>query len=116
MKVKYEDLKFMVVIGSFNQDKYEAINIFDYEILKNELNKIAKLRTNKRPTFDEFSERIRKVVMYQFWSRCEYEIIISSWVGRHWENKVDVYDQVRLNWDIFIKMCWEYTTQHWRNK
>ena len=44
MKVKYEDLKFMIIMGSFNQDKYEAINIFDYDIIKNELNKIAKLK------------------------------------------------------------------------
>lgn len=44
--------------------------------------------------------------MYHFWSRCEYEVIIREWCGREAERKVDIYEQLMLNWDRFIDYCW----------
>jgi hypothetical protein len=45
--------------------------------------------------------------MYYFWSKAEWEIIISSWPNRdNDELKIDVFDQVMLNWEAFVDYCW----------
>lgn len=49
--------------------------------------------------------------MYWFWSKCEYEIVISPWVGRNKEEaevKIDIYDQVMLNFNRFVDYCWSF--------
>lgn len=49
--------------------------------------------------------------MYWFWSKCEYEIVISPWVGRNKEEaevKIDIHDQVMLNFDRFVDYCWSF--------
>ena len=40
--------------------------------------------------------------MYHFWSKCEWEIIITDWpTSGKVEEKIDAFDQVMLNWPIF---------------
>lgn len=49
--------------------------------------------------------------MYWFWSKCEYEIVISPWVGRNKEEaevKIDIHDQVMLNFNRFVDYCWSF--------
>jgi len=55
-------------------------------------------------------EFIVKECRYQFWSRCEYEIIISSWPNEINKKKIDVYDQIVLNIDIITKILTSYLT------
>lgn len=43
---------------------------------------------------------------YYFWSKCEWEIIICPWVGKADDIKIDVYDQLMLNWDKFVDYVW----------
>ena len=38
--------------------------------------------------------------MYQWWARCEYEIILSDWPCQKVEEKWDIYRQIMLNIDI----------------
>ena len=41
--------------------------------------------------------------MYYFWSKCEWEVLISPWVGGNDEEiKVDVAWQIMNNWDVFV--------------
>lgn len=59
----------------------------------------------------EFKEKLRKELMYWFWSKCEYEIVISPWVGRNKEEaevKIDIHDQVMLNFNRFVDYCWSF--------
>ena len=59
-------------------------------------------------TFDEFKEFVRSKSMYQFWSRCEYEIVLNSlFSGRTKEEKIDVYFQISLNIDVVTKLLME---------
>lgn len=46
--------------------------------------------------------------MYYFWSKCEYEIILSPWTGRADDIKIDVYDQIMMNFDSFVDYCWSF--------
>ena len=47
--------------------------------------------------------------MYYFWSKCEYEILITTWFERKdfKDEKIDVYDQLQLNWNAFIDYIWK---------
>lgn len=44
--------------------------------------------------------------MYYMWSKCEYEIILSPWTGRADDIKIDVYDQIMMNWNSFVDYVW----------
>lgn len=60
-------------------------------------------------TKEEFSKKLDQEARYYFWSRCEHEIILSSWPpsDRCEDVKIDVYDQLSLNWDAFVNSLWE---------
>ena len=95
-----------VYIYSFNEKKIITYDIFSHASFLDDLKKLKK----KKPTFDVFKEEIRKLLMYYFWSKCEWEIILSAWppsTDRKEEKKIDVYDQVMLNFDAFCKYVWE---------
>ena len=51
-------------------------------------------------TFEEFKEFVKKESMYQWWSRCEYEIILQCWPGQDHSEKWDVYQQIMINLDL----------------
>lgn len=55
-------------------------------------------------TFDEFKDFIKKESQYQFWSRCEYEIILVDWPCQKIEDKWDVYDQIMMNLDTVTEI------------
>jgi hypothetical protein len=57
---------------------------------------------------DEFAEQLRRDLMYYFWAKSEYEIIISAWCGGNGNEdiKVDIYTQVMNNWDVFVDYVW----------
>lgn len=50
--------------------------------------------------------------MYYFWSKCEWEVLLTSWVhgGRDDapELKIDVYYQLKMNWDHFVDYVWQF--------
>ena len=115
---------FNVIIYDFNSKEFEPYDIIPYLI--NRYNK----KSNKPKAFDEFKEFIKNESMYQWWSRCEYEIILGPWPyttspsedyhkrgendveawKEHWKKhlkeckKIDVHDQVMMNLDIITEI------------
>lgn len=53
-------------------------------------------------SFKEIREFIKKEAMYQWWARCQYEIIISDWPPSGKEEKWDVYKQIKMNLDNIV--------------
>ena len=90
---------------SFNSDKVEAVNIFDHWKFSEDV--LTDLR--KRIKKEEFAERLRRNLMYYFWSKCEHEIIVSSWpYTDKAAAKIDIYQQVMLNFNIFLEYVWSF--------
>lgn len=59
-----------------------------------------------------FAAKIRGELMYYFWSKAEYEILISDWTSISPKNaKVDVYEQVMMNFDRFIDYLWSFVDE-----
>lgn len=61
-------------------------------------------------TKEGFAEKLRHEIMYCFWSKCEYEITITSWRSKEVFNelKIDVADQVFMNYQSFIDYIWTH--------
>ena len=59
-------------------------------------------------TPDELIEiELRRKCMYYFWSKCEYEVIVTGWPDTKTERKIDIYDQLDANWETFKNMAFE---------
>ena len=63
---------------------------------------------------EQFEKELDRKLLYSFWSKCEYEttIYMASWVGRSEPIKIDIYSQVKLNWNRFVDYCWSFTNQY----
>lgn len=91
--------RFNVIVHNFNSNEFEAYDVIPYLVDK------YKSAKDKPETFDEFKKFIKGWAMNQWWSRCEYEIILSSWPpNEKSERKWDVYMQVMLNLDVITKI------------
>ena len=121
----------------FNEENGDIvpINLFEYNwvFLKEGLLKAKKLY---KDDFMKFANHVRNWLQHEYWSRSEYETIITSWppyvdnneidrlnkerdesisnYGRFYREhvnlstgfKIDIYTQVMLNWDRFIEYVW----------
>lgn len=104
-KDKYMDLKWMVFVRDMNSDKILEFNIFKHSRFLNDTKKAIKDATTK----EELAEKMKRILQYYYWCKCEFEIRIMDLridTGKK-GRKVDVYEQVRLNYDVFINYLWE---------
>ena len=94
-------------VEEFNAKRMEVHNVFEHYGVMEDLRKAAKKYKDDK---DAFAEQLRRTLMYHYWSKCEWEIILSPWPERKdfREEKIDVFDQVQLNWDVFLDYVWEH--------
>lgn len=122
-----------VFFEEFNKREIVVFNIFDHGSFKNAVKLAAK---KFKDDFDGFSTEIEHNLMYYFWSKSEYEVIVTSWppyieakeldrinqevkerqekgypfyresVNLSIGEKIDIYDQVKMNWPQFIEYLW----------
>lgn len=59
---------------------------------------------------EEFSRHLQSNLMYYFWCKSEYEIIIAPWCGTPdtKEKKIDIYMQIMVNWIRFVDYVWSF--------
>lgn len=57
-------------------------------------------------SFDEIKEWVRNRLQYQYWSRCQYEIVLYPWPSGKYDNgyKIDIYEQCLMNLDIITEV------------
>ena len=104
-------IEWYVYYHDSNAQKIIKWNVFNHGTFKNEVNKILQEKLNK----DNFSEKLKREVIYYFWSKCEYEIILSPWTGRADDIKIDVYDQIMMNFNSFVDYCWSFKLESLEN-
>lgn len=128
-------LEWNVYSCDFNNKKIETYNIFEHGRFLEDVKKSLK----KCETKEEFAEKLRKSLAWCYWSKYEWETVITSfparitkeelhrlnkefktdtekyghepysmWISPTVGKKVDIYEQVRLNWDIFVDYVWSY--------
>lgn len=95
---------FYTIIYNANSKVFEPYDIMPYFIEQYKKNKKKK----KQPiTFDEFKEFVEGNSLYMYWSRCEYEIILSSWPCEDRQEKIDIHQQIMMNIDIVTNLLME---------
>ena len=92
---------FNVIFYNINREKFEPYNVMDFFVEE------YKREKNKPTTFAMFKEFIEHKAMWMFWSRCEYEIILSDWPPSGVEEKWDIYRQIMMNIDIITEVLME---------
>lgn len=99
-----------------NKREIEIYNIFNHKRFKEDCVEIfTYYRSEDNYNYDKMKRDIEALLQYYFWSKCEYEIILSDWPPNKnfKEKKIDIYDQVMLNIDAFISSAltqylWSY--------
>lgn len=98
-----------VYIENVNRQTIEVVDLFDGYYMSKECPKILEECGEDK---EQFAKLLKDALMYQYWSRCEYEIILTGWPppnkDRFRELKIDVFSQIRLNWDAFIDYVWAH--------
>lgn len=90
---------------NMNSKAIEYFNIFDhsgfYKACKEAFNKY-------KESPSEFSEAVRKNAFYYFAFKAEYEVLIRAWCGGTGEEeiKIDIYQQLQMNWNSFITIVY----------
>lgn len=113
-----------------NSQKIYQYNVFNHNRF---LEEVKAIKTKDK---DEFSEKLRIIAMYYFWSKAEHEIVITSFppyinkdevsriiriasendvyrynrytmhVNLDRGEKIDIYNQLQMNWEHFVDYVW----------
>ena len=100
-------IEWYVYYHDSNAQKIIKWNIFNHGSFKKEVDVLLKEKIDK----EDFSEKLKREMMYYFWSKCEYEIILSPSTGRADDIKIDVYDQIMMNFDRLVDYCWSFKSE-----
>ena len=134
MKKATKKPTFVVIYNEFGQG-IQFKNIFEFGQLRSLMDSLKKLKKKllaaygkddakyqklieqmiwdekkrkQKYTPDELLEmELRRKCMYFFWSKCEYEVIVTGWPDTKTEKKIDIYQQLDANWDIFKNTVFE---------
>lgn len=98
-------MEWYVYYENFNAKKIVKWNIFNHYKFKEEVEKLLHRNLSR----EDFSEKLKDCLLYYFWAKSEYEILISPWLGDAKDIKVDVFDQVVMNFDRFADYIWSFT-------
>lgn len=93
-----------VFLEDSNRREIRTFNVFHNYTFDEQLKKEFR-RYTRHKDLEKLKTEIKSWAMYCFWSKCEYEIILTSFPERKdfKQKKVDVYQQLMLNWDSFIE-------------
>ena len=92
-------MEWNVILFDPNERSFKSYNVFNNSTFYND---VCKMLEKKGLTWKDISHMVDSFAAYSFRSRCEYELILDSWP--HWgvDQKIDVYYQLKLNWNAFI--------------
>lgn len=131
--------QFNVINYDINRRKFIAYNVIPYfvncykECIKKNKEYPDSDYWKVPATFDEFKKFVKDESQYQFWARCEYEIVLGPWPyvsapnesydkskendldawKEHWKkhlascDKWDVHDQIMMNLDVVTQLVME---------
>ena len=108
MKNKTAKIEWYVLYYNINSRKLESINIISRKLIEDVYKQIKSGKITNKSNLREY---LRKEFMYRYWSKSEYEILVTdwppvtkkidkeSWVSEKSLTKIDIYDQIKDNLD-----------------
>ena len=95
-------MKYNVINFDFNGRTFEEYDIFPY------LTRCYNQAKKAPETFEDFKQFIIDKSRYEWWARCEYEIILLDWPVQETKEKWDIHKQVMMNIDVITKLFMEH--------
>ena len=90
---------------NINSGLMESWNIFKHYNFNEDVKSALIEYDNK----EGFARYVQTSLMYYFWAKSEYEIVLAPWCGKNVKEKlVDIYEQVMINWPHFIDYLWRF--------
>lgn len=105
MQFNGKELVWNVYWNDYNSGAIRVRNIFNLSCtFKEDILKILNTNYTKK----EFTEKVYRSLMYSYWSKFEYEVIITEFTSKKEkaERKVDIFSQVHINFEPFIDYLW----------
>lgn len=105
------ELIWNIYYHNFNRDKIEEFNVFHHTSFMEDVKKIFK-EFKKSEDKNAFTERIDRELHYYFWSKSEWEVIITKidgkiilypWAGSKTKDTLDVTNTTDFNWIEFYE-------------
>lgn len=103
-------MKWYVYYYNVNHKVIEKYNIFDHGGFRQDIENIFKNEYSR----DDFNKELETSLLFYFWSKAEWEILLLPWVGGSPDDKMKIYayDQIMINFDHFSDYVWyEYILQ-----
>ncbi len=102
-------VEYRVITWNFSTDRVEHYDIMPYLYRRLEEKRKKRQIVLKDLTLEKLKEFIDNESKYQFWARCQYEVILSSWPPREngRKHKMDVYEQIHMNLDNIAKLMYD---------
>lgn len=88
-------MKFYAFMQDLNSDKLIYTNVIRQDLIDR-----VKKAIKKNYTYDEIKEEVKRELMFCYWSKSEYEVIVSNWGGKDFEKKIDIWYQLEPNLDL----------------
>lgn len=97
-------MKWEVFRYDINQRKIVHWDIFEHYSFINDCMVIYNELCSMKIDFLEFQKRVESKARWYFWCKSEHEILIRGWCGAKGDEeiKVDIFEQLKLNWEAFI--------------
>ena len=112
------NLEWNVFLFDCNADEFLRYNIFKHGGFDEDLKKLCKKYNKEYPELtyevnkaqkkikDEFFEELKRILKYYFWAKCEVEVVLVSFPVDDVHEKIDVWDQLEMNWNRFSDYVW----------
>ena len=97
-KIKKLNLKWYALIHHYDQEKLDPYNVL-YDDIVYRIDEVI----DKTGDYEQIKEKVRTELMSMFWSRTEYEIIVSNWSGKDFKEKIDIWTQLYANLDLITE-------------
>lgn len=96
-------LKYYAFYYDFNGKKLCRTNVIRDDLIERVKYMV---RTNK--TYNEIREQVRLELMYHYWCKSEYEVIVCDLHKREYNEKIDMWYQIEPNLDLIVKELIRY--------
>lgn len=95
------ELEWNVLLHDSNSDKITKYNVLNDDYIITSLKKAVKKKEIN--TFEEVKGFLRRKFMAKYWSRAEYEIIVSGLFNKSKQYKIDAWYQIEMNLDKIVE-------------
>lgn len=112
-------LEWNVFRWDFNAHKLKTLNIFSWRPVETKIKDAYLEHYAVKGNYMQFKEEVKSILMFYFWAKREHEICVGDlpWFEHNEDDvkfreqfnrwlkeaeKIDIWDQIELNWDRFI--------------